>query len=80
MKGITFSTFPRPVIEESFHPKTMACAAWIKMCGRSKEKLSLKIILEDMKKRNYYYRVCSKVSCHLMLLTIHSTYYMQMLS
>ena len=57
-------TFPRPVIEASFHPNTMTCTAWIKMCVRPNNKLSLKIILEYKKKRNYYYRICSKVRQH----------------
>ena len=62
MKGVTFFTFPRPVLDETFHPETVKCSTWIKMCGRSAEKLNLKMIWVDhVKKRNYYYRICSKV-------------------
>ena len=62
MDGVKFFTFPKPVDGDNFHPNTINCMMWIKMCGRRVEDLNLDKVINDVKKRSYYYRVCSKVS------------------
>ena len=63
MRGVTFHTFPRPVVGDENHPKTIQCRQWIKACGRPDHQLNMEMIIKDIiVRRNYYYRICSMVS------------------
>ena len=61
MQNVQFYTFPKPVIEHDDNTDTIKCREWIRACGRPFAQLNIKIIDEDVKKRKYYYKVCSKV-------------------
>ena len=67
MKNVSFFTFPKPNLADSADPKTVQCHQWIKACDRPCDQLNIKYIAEDIAKRKYYYRICSKV-IHLQLL------------
>ena len=50
-------------MEYQNHPKTTPCRQCIKACGRPDHQLNVGIIIKDIiVKRNYYYRICHKLS------------------
>ena len=61
MKDVTFYTFPTPDLNNDYDENTIKCREWIKACDRPADQLNIKKIHEDKLKRNYYYKVCSKV-------------------
>ena len=69
MKGVKFFTFPKPQVGNPMHPKTIQCRQWIAACGRPKSQLNIEKIQIDVAKRNYYHKVCSKVSSFYYFIT-----------
>ena len=62
MQSVTLYTFPRLVMEDQNHPKTIPCRHCIKTCGRPDHQLNMEIIIQDgLVKRNHYYRMCRKL-------------------
>ena len=61
MQGVTFHTFARPHPSDDNHPDSIKCREWIRACGRPFHQLNLDVIRRDKAKKNYYYRICSKV-------------------
>ena len=62
MQSVPFFTFPRPVMEDQNHLKTVLCWQCIKPCGRLDHQLNMDMIIQDfIVKINHYYRICHKV-------------------
>ena len=63
MESVTFYTTPRPVMEDQNHTKTIQCGQCIKACGYLYHQLNMEMIIKDIiVKRNYFCRICHKVS------------------
>ena len=62
MQSVTFCTFPRPVIEDQNHTKTIQCGQCIKACGCPDLQLNMEMIIKDIiVKINYFCTICHKV-------------------
>ena len=62
MQSGTFYTFPRPVMEDQNHTKTIKCGQCIKVCGCPDHQLNMGMIVKDIiVKRHYFCRICYKV-------------------
>ena len=61
MKDVKFFTFPKLAEGDDTDPNTIKCREWIKACARPAAQLNIHKIVLDVKKRRYYYRICSKV-------------------
>ena len=53
--------FARPQPSDDSHPNFIKCRVSIRACVRPFQQLSLDIIQQHKAKKNYYYRICSKV-------------------
>ena len=57
----TFYTFPRPVIEDQNHIKTIQCGQCIKARGCPDHQLNMEMIIKDIiVKWNYFCGICLK--------------------
>ena len=45
---MNFYTFPRPVIEDQIHPKTIQCRQCIKACRRPDHNWNMEMIIKDI--------------------------------
>ncbi len=64
MEGVTFFYFPRPLKKGVVQKDSEAyarCQKWIVACGRPHSDLNVDMIIDDYKKKKYYYSICSKV-------------------
>ena len=62
IQSMNFYTFPRPVMEDQNHSKTIQCGQCIKACGCPDQQLNMEMIIKDIiVKRHYLCRICHKV-------------------
>ncbi len=65
MKNVEFFKFQKPVLfggkVDENSDGYRQCLQWIKLCGRPHQDLNIHKIINDYRKHNYSFYVCSKV-------------------